>query len=256
MAHLATGALALALFAGVCVHASAETAESIQLRYAKDLLSARLDKAPLSDVLAEFERQSGAEIRGNLRSPRDVSAEFEAVPIAEAIHRLLGDQNFALVYGRDGGLRAVELLGAPQDSRAGGALAPMTPEQTTVEAGHMGSLLDRQMPVAVAGRVADAVGASNATLRQLVDLGLRHDDAAVRAEAVLAGLTTLEGDPPLRTAIFNSMKLMDDAAIAKLLREAAGDRAEEVATLIVTRAREREMRVKASAVLKKLREAD
>jgi hypothetical protein len=256
MAHLAASALAMVLVAGIRVHASEEPAEAIRLRYTKDALSARLDKAPLSDVLAEFERQSGAEIRGNLRSPREVSAEFEAVPIAEALHRLLGDQNFALVYGREGGLRAVKLLGGPQGPVVDPPPRPMTPEQTTVEAANVGALLDRHMPVPVEGRVADAVGAPSASLRQLVDLSLHHQDATVRAEAVRAGLETLEGDPPLREAVFNVMKLMDDAALSKLLRESAGDRAEEVAMLVLTRAKASEVRLKASSVLQKLRAGD
>ena len=44
-------------------------------------------------------------------APYDVSAEFESVPVAEGLYRLLGNQNFALIYGEDGNLKAVQLLG-------------------------------------------------------------------------------------------------------------------------------------------------
>jgi hypothetical protein len=253
MAHRAATVLALVLLGASRIAASAESTDAIQLRYANDTLTARLENASLSDVLAELSRQSGAEVRGNLRSPRNVTAEFDAVPIAEALHRLLGDQNFALVYGREGGLRVVKLLGGPRATDGGPPPTPMTPEQTTAEASSLGSLLDRQNPVPVEEPLSGAVGSSSASLRQLVDLALRHADATVRAEAVRAGLEALEGDPPLRQAVFNVVNAMDDATVARLVRDAAGDRAEEVTMLVLSRTRASEMRVKASAVLRQLR---
>ena len=42
---------------------------------------------------------------------RNVSADFDAVPLADALDRLLGEQNFALRYGPHDELREIELLG-------------------------------------------------------------------------------------------------------------------------------------------------
>src|ERR1051326_1203772 len=87
------------------------TAGERVIQYANDALTVRLAKAPLADVLDEVARQTGAEVHGELRAPHEVTAEFDTVPLPEALHRLLGDQNFALVYGTGGRLRVVKLLG-------------------------------------------------------------------------------------------------------------------------------------------------
>src|SRR5213593_2877685 len=70
------------------------------IRYSNDTLTVRLNGVPTSKVLEELARESGAAIRGQVRVPRDVTADFEAVPLPEALARLPGDQDFALVYGK------------------------------------------------------------------------------------------------------------------------------------------------------------
>jgi hypothetical protein len=88
------------------------------IEYAKDALTVHLTKVPVAEVLDELSRQSGAQIRGQLRAPSDVTAQFDAVPLPEALARLLGDQNFALVYGDGGKPKSVRLLsGTPGGPR-------------------------------------------------------------------------------------------------------------------------------------------
>src|SRR5712671_5431637 len=82
------------------------------VRYDDDVLTVRLGDVPISEVLAELALQSGAEVRGQVREPRNVTAVFDSVPLPQALARLLGDQNFALVYGSGGHLKAVRLLGS------------------------------------------------------------------------------------------------------------------------------------------------
>jgi len=110
----ATAALALATaFGARGAAAPGESAGQVVL-YRQDALTVHVVKAPLAWVVEEIGRQTGADIRGELREQREVSADFEASPLPDALHRLLGQQNFALVYGRAGGLRAIKLLGGPQ----------------------------------------------------------------------------------------------------------------------------------------------
>ena len=78
-----------------CVRA-AEDAPGRVVRYGKDALSVRLVHAPVSEVLAELSRQSGAEIRGQVSDPRELTAEFDAMPLREAtlrakLHRPLSE---------------------------------------------------------------------------------------------------------------------------------------------------------------------
>jgi len=225
------------------------------VEYAKDTLTVRLDKVALADVLADIGQQSGAEIRGTLREPREVTAEFKSVPLSEALSRLLGDQNFALVYGKEGRLRAVKLLGGPQEG--GVSIAPPAPAPVAINPpSDVRELLANHPPIPVHGRLAQVLGSDSATLQQLMELGLHSDDATVRAEALRSGVQTLEGEPVLRQAVIGMLNSFDDAALGTLLRGAAGDHAEEVAMQVLTQSRAPEVRVKASSVLQKLRQAD
>ena len=116
VARLQAAAAALALATAFAVRgapARDELAGQL-IQYRENALSVHLVKAPLAGVLEEIGRQTGADIRGELREQRQVNADFEASPLPEALHRLLGEQNFVLVYGTAGRLRAIKLLGGPQ----------------------------------------------------------------------------------------------------------------------------------------------
>src|SRR5262249_3899195 len=104
--------LALAALALGAVRAGGD--ETRVVRYADDALTVRLTNAPVVEVLEELSHQSGAEIQGQVTDTSSISADFHKVPLAEALHRLLGTQNFALVYGDRGNLKAVKLLGEAQ----------------------------------------------------------------------------------------------------------------------------------------------
>src|SRR5213078_1810876 len=122
--------LALALLAAVLAASAGRSDEGAPervIRYERDLLTVRLTSVPVTDVLDELGRQAGAQIRGQVRDLRAVSVEFEAVPLADALHRLLGDQNFALVYGHEGRLKSVRLLGGPQTAAAPAPAAAAAP---------------------------------------------------------------------------------------------------------------------------------
>src|SRR5437867_3426698 len=224
------------------------------IAYSNDALTVRLSGVQNSDILAELARQSGAEIRGQVREPRDVSADFESVPLPEALARLLGEQNFALVYAKGGRLKAVRLLGGSQ----GGAEASASPAtQPTVPGapslGSLAELIDRYPPVPVAGQLADALGAQSATLRQLLDLSLHHGDPAVRGEAVRTGIAALEAQPELRTAVIKELNNADSSFLGTLLRASASGQAEDAAMHVLQDATMPEIRLKASSVLQRLR---
>src|SRR5262249_51879332 len=68
--------------------------------------------APVAAILDEVKRQSGAEIRGE-PAAASVTIDLEAVPLREALERLLGPRSFTLTYGESGRLKAIELKGGP-----------------------------------------------------------------------------------------------------------------------------------------------
>jgi len=228
------------------------------IRYEHDALTVRLTNVPVAEVLDELRRQTGAEIRGQPHTPGAVTAEFAAVPLGEALHRLLGEQNFALVFADGGRLKAVRLLGEAEGLAAAppSGAAPPAPARTTppqVAAADLATLLARHAPVPVAGRLAPLLGASSASFAQLVDLTLHQDDADVRAEALTTAVSTLEMDPTLLAAVVDELDTVDDGALHTLFGNVAGEHAEEIAMLILTQARANELRVKASSILQQLR---
>ena len=228
------------------------------IRYEHDALTVRLTNVPVAEVLDELRRQTGAEIRGQPHTPGAVTAEFAAVPLGEALHRLLGEQNFALVFADGGRLKAVRLLGEAEGLAAAppSGAAPPAPARTTppqVAAADLATLLARHAPVPVAGRLAPLLGASSASFAQLVDLTLHQDDADVRAEALGTAVSTLEMDPTLLAAVVDELDTVDDGALHTLFGNVAGEHAEEIAMLILTQARANELRVKASSILQQLR---
>ena len=245
--------LALAVLAAALAAPGARSDEGAPERvihYEGDRLTVRLAGAPVTDVLDELGRQAGAEIRGQVRDPREVSVEFEGVPLAEALHRLLGDQNFALVYGNEGRLKSVRLLGGPQTAAAAGAAAP--PVSQPPAPGIMDAFA-KHAPIAVAGHLGEALGGQQASLLQLFDLSVHHADPTVRAEAARIVIGTIDTDPSLRASVLAQLNAVDDAALGALFRSMAGDNAQEVAMQIMTTARTSEIRSKASAVLQQLR---
>src|SRR5207249_12317508 len=83
------------------------------IAYDDDRLTVHAEGAPLADVVREIGRQSGAEVVGEVRKPRDVRKSLDQVPLVDALVRLLGEQNFTLRYGPEGKLRTIHLLGEP-----------------------------------------------------------------------------------------------------------------------------------------------
>ena len=84
------------------------------IRYARDLLTVHVAGGSLFGLLQEIGRQSGVRIRGEFSDGRQVSADFADVPLPEALHRLIGDQNFVLVYDDQHRPRVLELVRPPQ----------------------------------------------------------------------------------------------------------------------------------------------
>src|SRR5213083_2613526 len=93
-------------------------------------LTVHAERVPLADVVREIGRQSGAEIVGEVRKPRDVSRQFDRVPLVDALVRLLGEQNFTLRYGSEGKLRKISLLGEPLAAAAQTTPADAKPAPT------------------------------------------------------------------------------------------------------------------------------
>ena len=230
----------------------AEAPERIS-RYSDDTLTVRITHEPVRDVLDEIGRQTGAEIQGQLAEARDVSADFEAVPLSDALRRLLGNENFALVYGEKGRLKAVKLLGGSQVVSTSTGRATMMPTTTVPELSEEAtatSLLDTPVTLLMGSRLARLLGRQSAPLREVIEVGLRSPDPAVRADTVRVALQTVEKEPRLRTAATEAVGGQDDNTLSDMLRNVAGDHAGEVASLIATQTKIAQLKVKANNFLR------
>ena len=190
---------------------------------------------------------------GGAKDSKPVIAEFDAIPIAEALHRLLGQQNFTLVYGKSGKLSRIRLAGGPVESPPVPARVPPPGPAAPASPVSLVGLIESHPPLPVAGRLSQVLGSPTATFRQLFEVATRNEEVPLRNESVRVILNALETETELRSQVITSLKTLDDATAGQLLRGAAGDRAEEVLIHAATLARSTELRVKASSVLQQMR---
>jgi hypothetical protein len=237
----AAGALALvAAFAG---HAAENPSDRV-IRYDQDALTVRLVGVPVLEVLTEIGRQSGAEIRGVTSESRDVTASFEAVPLPQALSRLLGDQNYALIYGSGGKLRTLRLLGGSGDAVVLTAAPPPLASKDPTP------LLEHR--VRVTGPLADALKSPMVSLKEIGELWLHSEDASLREESATNGLRAVEAEPDLRNSLVELTQSYSDAELANFLRAIAGSRAEELAASVIAQTHVTELHMKATSVLRVL----
>src|ERR1051326_4937500 len=71
-----------------------------QVEYSNDRLTLHAREASITAILDEIKRQSGAEVRGE-PAVASVTIELEAVPLREALERVLGPRSFTLTHGAE-----------------------------------------------------------------------------------------------------------------------------------------------------------
>jgi len=89
------------------------TPPAFDLTYEQNLLSAKITKQPLLEVLAALEKQMPLRVHyrddyANALREITISATFEKLPVHEGMQRLLEGQNYALRYGRAEGESAAK----------------------------------------------------------------------------------------------------------------------------------------------------
>lgn len=256
------GTLGLVFAAPLALLAVASAPE-VELRDGR--LSVEAEKVPLAQVLEKFETATGAEIKGDVREPREVSIRFEAVPLEEALTRLLGEQNYTVVYGEDGRPRRIELLGGPlakpppgsgrtDDTSTAELSLPegWPPDAKTREAVEvLQAFVDRNPSIPLRGRLAQKLGGDTTTFEQLVESIGRLDDPRLRTRAWRTGLRSLQAEPLVWDAFVTMVTSLPDDPVRDWMRTMAGPHAEELMRHLV-RHGPAELRTKASGVLDEL----
>lgn len=219
----------------VMLGAGVARAEAPYVHYADGRLSVRLEGVPLGDVLERLAAETGAVIRGDVTSSREVTAQFDAVPLEQALSQLLGSENYSLRFGAQGQLSSVTLSGAP-----GVPTVPVPPARPPTFL----------RTVRVTGALRDALGVDDVQMTKLFDAAGNQPDPAVRRAATRALVDVIEGNAAFRTLVVT----MDDAGFAGMLRTHAGDKAAQVAGEMMGAARDYELRAKAARVMTQLRQ--
>jgi hypothetical protein len=235
---------ALVLIGGIALAADTTPAATPapEVHYRNGRLSASIRGVPLDDVLRAVATETGVRFEGTPLDERDVFKRFDDLPLVEAFRRLIGRQNFTLVYGADGQPSRVELMGVPTPVVARGTRTPPRPPFRVV--------LAQQPPVAVSERLAKALGALHGPLPLVRVLqALRLDDATAREEAVDTFLRALQGTPALLT----SFSALDDRTTAKLAWSWGGVHAADALSLMSTRARNPRVRTIVTKALAQVR---
>jgi hypothetical protein len=213
------------------------------ITYADGRVSADLRDVPLDQVLAALEEETGAAIRGDIRDWRDVTKRFDGIPLHEALDRLLGKQNFVVVYDDAGHPARIVLLGMPQPRPVAD---PRAVQRSVAQ------LLAAHPPLTLPPRLGAALRAPRATLPRLFSAAARQRDPAARAEARRLLLRALHDDAALRKA----MQRLDAGGLVDVVRRWVGTaRTREFLTGMTAEAVDPILRVRAATALRALEPA-
>lgn len=138
---------------------------------------------PLEEVLQAISTQSRIRVVLHGPRPEPISVAFQAVPLEEALRRLM-KANFLLVYAADGALAEVRVLRAP-DERT------LAEERKSIE-----SLIETLAEGEPAQRREAVLALGESTSAQSVEplaKALEEDDAAEVRQAVVSVLEKVEG---------------------------------------------------------------
>jgi hypothetical protein len=239
---------------GLATAGAAPDHDGLHVVYRDDRLSAHVDAVPLRDVLDAVAAASGAEIRGQPLDDHPVSADLEAVPVDDALHRLLGSQNFTLSFGSGGRLKTVVLLGgpeapaAPSDRPTAAGVAPPAPAPAGFPLA-LSRAFTRHRPVAVPEQLAEALGADRATFPQLLEMATVDDDGTHRSQATQVVLSALEHESWLRRSFLRTLHDLDDASLQDIAAGESGPRFIALLQFLAAHSREAGLQKKANVVL-------
>jgi hypothetical protein len=223
------------------------------VRYRDSSLSVRLTDVPVADLLNEIARATGAVIVGRARRSGTVTAEFEDVPLPEALARLLGASSFTLTYANGAQPSTIHLLDSDGTETAG-AVAPSQGASRTAEpsAGDLAQLLHAAPPIKLGKSLQRVVGQDSASLARIGQVLLESDDANARAEALGLVRQSIAADPALRARIEQVLAAMNDDVLVETIRRVGKDQARELASAIADPSVSPALRARAAMLLERL----
>jgi hypothetical protein len=240
------------------VHAAEEAGETLPeaaaVSFEADRITGQFVGVPVEEVLRQIALATGADIVGSPVETRQVTIELDDVPIERALPRILGKQSFSLVFDAEGGLRRVRLINPSAPPVAAGAARVAPPPTNGAQTPQQ--FLALEVPISTVGPLADQFGNSGkATMGQLLEQATASDDAAMRVASIDAAMAAIERDGGMQSSLEKMLTNVDDQLLANLVRGAAGQRATEIMSRVLSRTRRPEFRQRVVNVLRTLRES-
>ena len=103
------------------------TEENLSLKFQGRIFSAHIRGVPLRLVLEKLEREKGIRFKGpgSLLDER-VTVQFTALPLEDGMKRILASMNCSFVFGRDGKLQGVVIIGRAASGIPSGRFGTVT----------------------------------------------------------------------------------------------------------------------------------
>ncbi len=247
-------ALVIALLAAGSVGA----APLERLEYRDDRLTLRAHDTPVAEIVDVLKQKSGAEVRGTLPNG-SASAEIDAMPLGEALARVLGERSFTLTYGEDGRLKIIELKGGPVATRPSTAPASRHGDRDAGKGPARWQAIANTFtdagPVPVSGLLRQVAGTDTASWDFVLRM-TNAKDRTVRTEAIRTGVRGVEDDADMRESLLGILRSMDDQELTTFVRALAGsinDDPEWIIKEIARASRTAEVRSRAHDVVRQLR---
>jgi len=240
------------------VLAASALAVRADVRWERERVTARFAGTPLADAVREVATAAGGELRGGVVDPRDVTLELHAVPLEEALHRLLGTQSFTVRYGEGGQVKAIVLEGGPE--------MPAPPRETPTAAGVpvetaptfpivLSRMFLRHRPIKLSDPLAERFGQEKASMPELLEIATGDDDGIMRALASQAVLSALEREGRYRRSFLRSLHQLQPDEMTAIANGPNGERLTELLDYLAAHSREPTLQKKAGVVLEQLQEA-
>lgn len=235
-------------------------AAAADVRWEHERVTARFVAVPLAEAVQALADATGGELQGGVTEPRDLTIELDAVSLEEALHRMLGTQNFTVRYGEKG-VKAIVLRGGPeapppksQASPAAGVQEPHEPQKPTFPI-VLSRMFNRHRPIKLSEPLVERFGEEKATMPRLLEIATGDDDGINRALASQAVLSALEKEARYRRSFLRSLHDLSPDDMTALAQGPSGERLEELLTYLSAHSREPTLQKKAGIVLDQVHDA-
>ena len=228
------------------------------VRWEHERITARFVGVAVSDALREIATATGGELRGGVLDARNVTLDLDAVPLEQALHRLLGAQSFTVRYGEHGRVKMIVLEGGPElppppserPTAAGVAVEPR-PSFPIV----LARMFNRHRPIKLSDPLAERFGQEKASMPELLEIATADDDGIMRALATQAVLSALEREARYRRSFLRSLHQLDADELGSIANGPSGERLEELLEYLTAHSREPTLQKKAGVILDQLKDA-